>query len=292
MRKPLNLIYTELKITFRLLNRSLSRSLAYFLGFSLFLFLSSSIFGFLGLFGQRIDQVTATSLELESKVLAGRLLDLKFFQGELEKEVKELSRMERKVRSLIGMKVEGLSGLEEDRPLITDATLGSELKNEELDELIGEVSAERRGFDDIYQGLIQKKDFLQHTPSIHPVEGYISRGFGMEPDPFTGEIGFHQGVDIVADLGTPVIAPARGKVSFVGWQKGLGKLVSINHGNGYKSYFGHLSVILVQYGQEVERGQVIARVGNTGYSTGPHLHYEVYLKGRTVNPQPYLWGGR
>jgi murein DD-endopeptidase MepM/ murein hydrolase activator NlpD len=99
-------------------------------------------------------------------------------------------------------------------------------------------------------------------------------------------------LDIVADIGTPIIAPARGKVSFVGWQKGLGKLVTIDHGNGYETFYGHLSVILIQSREEVERGEIIGRVGNTGYSTGPHLHYEVHLKGRAVNPQSYLWGGR
>jgi murein DD-endopeptidase MepM/ murein hydrolase activator NlpD len=293
MKKPLNFLYSELKVTFRLLKKSISRGLVYFLGFSLFLFFGSIGFSFLGLFGQRIDQVKATSLELENRILAGKLLDLEFFQNELDKEIKELRNMELKVHGLLGLKSEVLRvQRDENQLLIEDNEFYPESKIADIDELIDKVRDEKERFGYIYQKLTQKKDFLDHTPSVYPVNGYISRGFGIEPDPFTGEMGLHPGLDIVADLGTPVIATAKGKVSFVGWQKGLGKLVTVDHGNGYKSSYGHLSVILVQSHQEVERGEIIGRVGNTGYSTGPHLHYEIYLKGRLVNPQPYLWGGR
>jgi len=293
MKKPLNFLYSELKLTSRLLKESLSRGLVYFLGFSLFLFFGSIGFSFLGLFGQRIDQVKATSLELENRILAGKLLDLEFFQSELDKEIKELSQMEQKVHSLLRLKSEGSREQnDETQLLVEDNGFYPETKMRDIDRLVDEVRGEKEGFEYIYQKLIQKKDFLDHTPSVYPVNGYISRGFGIEPDPFTGEMGLHQGLDIVADIGTPVIAAAKGRVSFVGWRKGLGKLVTLDHGNGYKSSYGHLSVILVQDHQEVERGEVIGRVGNTGYSTGPHLHYEVHLKGRLVNPQPYLWGGR
>ncbi|MDP3025742.1 MAG: peptidoglycan DD-metalloendopeptidase family protein [candidate division Zixibacteria bacterium] len=293
MRKPLDLLYSELKVTFRLLKRSLPKGLNYFLVFSLFLFISSISFSFLGFFGQRIDQVKATSLELENRILAGKLLDLEFFQSELDKEIKELSQMEQNIRSFLGLKTERIRELEDENQfLIENNGLYPEVKMTDLDRLIDEIKGEKEGFEHIYQKLIQKKDFLDHTPSVYPVNGYISRGFGIEPDPFSGEMGLHQGLDIVADIGTPVIAAAKGRVSFVGWRKGLGKLVTLDHGNGYQSSYGHLSVILVQDHQEVERGEVIGRVGNTGYSTGPHLHYEVHLKGRLVNPQPYLWGGR
>ena len=293
MKKPLNFLYSELKVTFRLLKESLSKGLVYFLGFSLFLFCGSVGFSFLGLFGQRVDQVKATSLELESRILAGKLLDLEFFQSELEKEIKELSKMEQKVHSLLGLKSEKVEvQKDEDQLLAEDNSFYPKSEMTDIDNLVDQVRTEKAEFEDIYQKLNQKKDFLDHTPSVYPVDGYISRGFGIEPDPFTGEMGLHQGLDIVADLGTPVIASARGKVSFVGWQKGLGKLVTIDHENGYKSSYGHLSVILVRDHQKVERGEIIGRVGNTGYSTGPHLHYEIFLKGRLVNPQPYLWGGR
>lgn len=110
MKKPLDFLYSELKVTFRLLKESLSKGLAYFLSFSLFLLLGSIGFSFLGFFGQRIDQVRATSLELENRVLAGKLLDLEFFQTELDKEIKELGQMEQKVRGLLGLRVRGAKG--------------------------------------------------------------------------------------------------------------------------------------------------------------------------------------
>ncbi len=293
MNKSFDFLYSELMDRFRLLKESLSRGLVYFLGFSLFLFFGSIGLSFLGLFGQRIDQVTATSLELENRILAGKLLDLEFFQNELNKEIKELSKMEQKIGSLLGLKSERFGEQKEESQLLSeDNGFYPEKKMTDVDKLVDEVRGEREEFEYIYQKLSQKKNLFDHTPSVYPVSGYISRGFGIEPDPFTGEMSMHQGLDIVADLGTPVIAVAKGRVSFVGWQKGLGKLVTVDHGNGYISSYGHLSVILVQDHQEVERGETIGRVGNTGYSTGPHLHYEISLKGRLVNPQPYLWGGR
>ncbi len=293
MRKPLNFLYSELKVTIGLLTESLSKGLVYFLGFSLFLLIGSIGFSFLGYFGQRVDQVKAIKLESENKILAGKLLDLEFFLGKLGTEINELGYMEQNIRSFFSPKPSRVSDFAERDQIILDNTvLYAENKVRDIDRLIDKIRDEKEGFEYIYENLNQKKELLEHTPSIYPVDGYISRGFGVVPDPFTGEIGLHQGLDIVADVGTPIIAPARGKVSFVGWQKGLGKLVTIDHGNGYETFYGHLSVILVQSREEVERGEIIGRVGNTGYSTGPHLHYEVHLKGRAVNPQSYLWGGR
>jgi murein DD-endopeptidase MepM/ murein hydrolase activator NlpD len=293
MRKPLNFLYSEFKITIRLLKESLSKGLVYFLGFSLFLLTGSISFSFLGYFGQRVDQIKAVKLESENKILAGRLLDLEFFLNQLGKEIKELGYMEQNIRSFFSPKLSRVTDFAERDQIILDNTaLYVENKVRDIDRLIGEIRNEKEGFEYIYTKLNQKKELLEHTPSIYPVDGYISRGFGIVPDPFTGKVGLHQGLDIVADIGTPIIATARGKVSFVGWQKGLGKLVTIDHGSGFETFYGHLSVILVQSREEVERGEIIGRVGNTGYSTGPHLHYEVHLKGRAVNPQSYLWGGR
>lgn len=293
MRKPLDFLYSELKVTIRLLKGSLSKGFVYFLGFSLFLLVGTISFSFLDFFGQRIDQVKAIKLESENKILAGKLLDLEFFLSRLGQEIKELGYMEQDIKSLFGPKLLRINNFTDRNQIILDnRSPYTESKAKNLDRLIDEIRNEKKGFEYIYENLNQKKELLEHTPSIYPVDGYFSRGFGVVPDPFTGESGLHQGLDMVADMGTPIIAPARGKVSFVGWQKGLGKLVTIDHGNGYKTSYGHLSVILVKSQEEVERGETIGKVGNTGYSTGPHLHYEVHLQGRAVNPQSYLWGGR
>jgi murein DD-endopeptidase MepM/ murein hydrolase activator NlpD len=128
-----------------------------------------------------------------------------------------------------------------------------------------------------------------YTPSIWPVDGKLESGFGGRSNPFGGGgYEFHSGQDIEAPLGTSVVAGAKGKVSFVGWQNGYGQLVVIDHGGGLTTRYGHLSHIDVAQGDSVTRGQFIGRVGSTGRSTGPHLHYEVRINDDPVNPLQYL----
>lgn len=128
-----------------------------------------------------------------------------------------------------------------------------------------------------------------YTPTIWPVVGKLESGFGGRRNPFGGSsYEFHSGQDIDAALGDPVVAGASGVVTFVGVQNGYGNLVVIDHGGGLTTRYGHLSHIDVSQGQSVERGQFIARVGSTGRSTGPHLHYEVRINDEPVNPLQYL----
>ncbi|MCK4427176.1 MAG: M23 family metallopeptidase, partial [candidate division Zixibacteria bacterium] len=127
-----------------------------------------------------------------------------------------------------------------------------------------------------------------HTPSIRPSAGYLSRGFGIKIDPFTGRKQPHLGIDLATDIGTPVYATAEGRVSFVGRDRGLGRMIRINHLFGYTTVYAHLSQVKVKRGEHVKRGEVIGAVGNTGYSTGPHLHYEVRFRGQPKNPLNYI----
>jgi septal ring factor EnvC (AmiA/AmiB activator) len=132
-----------------------------------------------------------------------------------------------------------------------------------------------------------REQLLTSTPIGFPVQGFISDGFGWRSDPFTGQREFHNGLDIVAPYGTAVRAPADGVVSVAGRMGGYGRFVQMSHGYGYQTRYGHLSEVLVKTGQTVRRGDVIGRVGSTGRSTGPHLHYEVYKSGNRVNPYRY-----
>ncbi len=137
-----------------------------------------------------------------------------------------------------------------------------------------------------YEAVLRKRGY---TPSVWPVEGKLESGFGGRRNPFGGNsYEFHSGQDIEAPWGAPVIAGANGNVTFVGWQNGYGQLVVIDHGGGLTTRYGHLSHIDVSQGQTVTRGQFIARVGSTGRSTGPHLHYEVRINDEPVNPLQYL----
>lgn len=127
------------------------------------------------------------------------------------------------------------------------------------------------------------------TPSVWPVEGKLESGFGGRRNPFGGSsYEFHSGQDIDAPWGAPVVAGASGKIDFVGWQNGYGQLVIIDHGGGLTTRYGHLSHIDVAQGDVVQRAQLIGRIGSTGRSTGPHLHYEVRINDEPVNPLQYL----
>lgn len=134
----------------------------------------------------------------------------------------------------------------------------------------------------------QRARMLAATPSLMPAQGWFSHGYGWRNDPFSGEREFHRGVDIVAPVGTPIYAPADGVVSRAGRFGGYGKCVDLSHGHGYVTRYGHMSEIAVLPGARVRRGELIGRVGSTGRSTGPHLHYEVYVGGRVVNPVRFL----
>lgn len=129
---------------------------------------------------------------------------------------------------------------------------------------------------------------LAAAPSLWPVEGRITAPFGARVDPFSGEGAFHKGVDISTAYGTPILAPADGVVSFADFANGYGRMVSIEHGHGLATRYGHLSAFAVTNGQHVQRGETIGYVGLSGRSTGPHLHYEVWAQGTPVNPYKYL----
>jgi murein DD-endopeptidase MepM/ murein hydrolase activator NlpD len=137
-----------------------------------------------------------------------------------------------------------------------------------------------------YESVLRERGY---TPSVWPVVGKLESGFGGRRNPFGGSsYEFHSGQDIDAATGDPVVAGASGKVTFVGWQNGYGQLIVIDHGGGLTTRYGHLSHIDVSQGQWIERSQFIGRVGSTGRSTGPHLHYEIRINDEPVDPLQYL----
>jgi murein DD-endopeptidase MepM/ murein hydrolase activator NlpD len=130
---------------------------------------------------------------------------------------------------------------------------------------------------------------LQGVPQVIPAAGNrISSGFGYRSDPFAGTAAFHAGLDFKGPTGAPIYAAAKGKVAFVGRRPGYGNCVEIDHGNGLRTRYAHMSAFRSRVGQSVTAGQLIGAVGSTGRSTGPHLHFEVRLHGRPVNPRPFL----
>ncbi len=162
------------------------------------------------------------------------------------------------------------------------------LMHQSLENLDQEVAIRTREKKELYKYLDNQKAMLRCTPSLWPTKGWISSEFGTRVSPFTNQKEFHQGLDIVTRLETPVVAPADGVISGVGSNYGYGKILTVKHGYGLKSRYAHLHKILVKKGEYVKRGQTIALVGNTGRTTGPHLHYEVHLNDVPVNPRRYV----
>jgi murein DD-endopeptidase MepM/ murein hydrolase activator NlpD len=141
----------------------------------------------------------------------------------------------------------------------------------------------------LQQFLQNKKEILLATPFLWPVWGHISSKFGdTRLSAYSGGTRPHKGVDIAAPRGTPVFAPSDGVVSFVGQESDVGRLIFIDHGHGFTTMYGHLNKAFVHRGDKVRKGQIIGAVGASGNCTGPHLHYEVRLQGRQVNPGHYL----
>ncbi|RMG75088.1 MAG: M23 family peptidase [Nitrospirae bacterium] len=161
-------------------------------------------------------------------------------------------------------------------------SLDIELLKRQIEKTMDEVG-------EIRDYLKKQHDIYYATPKGSPVEeGYIASPYGWRIHPRTGRRTFHRGVDIAAWPGTPVRATADGVVSFAGWSGGSGKLVVIEHGFGFTTCYAHNKKIVVKVGQAVKRGQIIAYVGSTGNTTGPHVHYEVWIDRKSVNPYKYL----
>jgi murein DD-endopeptidase MepM/ murein hydrolase activator NlpD len=160
---------------------------------------------------------------------------------------------------------------------------------DELERLTGVVKDEGDDLRALERFLTRATRVLAALPSRWPVRGPVNSGFGGRSSPWSSSSEFHSGLDIGAPIGTQVRAPAPGIVVFAGPHAEYGQAVIVDHGNDTKSLYGHLSRLAVHTNQTVRRGDVIAYTGNTGRSSGPHLHYEIQVKGQPVNPTTYLW---
>ncbi|MFH2060000.1 MAG: M23 family metallopeptidase [Pseudomonadota bacterium] len=218
----------------------------------------------------------------------------------LKKTVDNLSQFEDKVRLIADIKqtsdssgLIGIGGIPKDQldPEIPLEQKHSSLIREMHQQIKQTNQAAKKqalDFDDLIKLLEKKRNLLASTPSIKPVTGWITSEFGYRTSPFTGQREFHSGLDIANINGTKIIATANGRISYAARKMYIGNLVVIDHGYGRVTRFGHLEKILVKEGQEVKRGDVIGLLGNTGRSTGPHVHYEVKINGTPVNPIKYI----
>ena len=226
-----------------------------------------------------------------------------FFSSKIEDLEKQLSRLhdfDKKIRvianlekgqettSFVGMGGPSPSDVREKLKAERDEAGLVQQMRTDVDRLKSEAVSREDSLSELEKLLQTKREMLVHTPSVWPVQGWVTSGFGFRTNPFTGLNQMHEGLDISNRLGTPVIAPADGIVSATGKDFSYGNVVVVSHGFGVTTHFYHLSKILVSAGQKMKRGDKIAEVGTTGKSTGPHLHYEVKVNGIPVNPARYI----
>lgn len=225
---------------------------------------------------------STTTQENELQQLSAELTDMR-------RQMVLLSQNDAKLRTLARLDppvTEGLTGM--GGPYGDEESVDLADIQYQIDRLRAQIDLQRTSQETIHGILNDKHSLAASTPMGVPVKGWTTSAFGYRKDPFTGKRKFHHGYDIAARTGTPIYATADGVVRRIIDQPGYGKTVEIDHGYGYRTRFAHNSRIYVKKGQRVKRYQKIAAVGNTGRSTGPHLHYEVILDGVPVNPKKYF----
>ena len=187
---------------------------------------------------------------------------------------------------------EGVDAIDGVPPLVRaigdNPHLAVNLLGKRLDELASEAEKREGSIRQLETYLRGQKARLGSTPSVWPARGWVTSDFGTRIDPYTGKRTMHRGIDIANQPGVPVLSPARGVVSFAATSGGFGKMIVLDHGYDIRTRYGHLSELKVQVGDHVERGEIIGSIGNSGRSTGPHLHYEVEVNGMCENPKNYM----
>jgi murein DD-endopeptidase MepM/ murein hydrolase activator NlpD len=260
---------------------------------------ASLLFGYANL-SHSIDLSRADKLERENRALAAELGDLHGRLHHLSDTVTALSQRDEQIRLLanldpiapevreagIGGPVEPTRGAPEPSSVLIRRA--DEIKVD-LSGMIRRANLLATSFNEAADSLASHKERIEAMPSILPTQGWLTSNFSSaRMHPVLGFARPHEGIDVAAPTGTPIEAPAAGRVVEVGWESGYGNVVVLDHGYGIETKFAHTSKVLVRTGQRVKRGDRIALVGSTGLATGPHLHYEVHVNGRPVNPLRYV----
>jgi murein DD-endopeptidase MepM/ murein hydrolase activator NlpD len=229
-------------------------------------------------------------LRVENLALATKARAYEENAGQLQAKVLQLQNIVNKLGIMAGLEqslpdpsLGGVGGLTRSETTPPSVDIASTLQN--LDQTVGTLSRKSTKLEQYFS---EQREVLASTPSIWPLRGYLSASFGNRIDPFTGMRDFHPGIDISVPRGTRVTSPADGVVVYCGTKGGYGNIIAIDHGYGTVTRYGHLDGFNVRPGQRVKRGDVIGFSGNTGRSTAPHLHYEVWVHDQMRNPIEYI----
>ncbi|WP_353893279.1 peptidoglycan DD-metalloendopeptidase family protein [Proteinivorax hydrogeniformans] len=253
------------------------------------------LIGFIGFFAQYIDMASSMSelekLRIENQEKTNQLENLAEQTQNVLEEFKQIEDLQKQLKDLTDIEPEGEStNSKDDERTLFSASRGAtslERTQSSLQLLSRELPSQKEDMGTLISDAERQAKRKAHTPSIRPAEGRVSSPFGYRNHPFTGARQLHTGIDIANATGTPILATANGTVVTASYSGGYGNLIIIDHGYGYTTHYAHLSEIKVRKWQEVEKGEVIGNMGSTGRSTGPHLHYEVRVGGKPVNPKEY-----
>lgn len=227
------------------------------------------------------------------QALASKINDLKtniLVLNNFEKKVRIIANLEQKddQEGLFGMGGSVPDDINFSLPLSANHTQLLRKMHSQVETVAAASDVQQENFQVLLKKLEAKRNLLAATPSIRPVDGWVTSRFGYRKSPFTNRKEIHKGLDIAARKGTPIIAPADGLITFAASKGLMGNMMTLNHGYGMITRYGHIHKFLKKKGEKVRRGEAIALVGNTGRSTGPHVHYEIHLNGVPVNPEKYI----
>ena len=241
--------------------------------------------------GRLSSHATGTSSEIGSE----RALILQTRLDSLADTISALARRDEQIRLLAGLPTG--NDMEEDESLRGTLTgsggtamgaLAIDAKPD-VSRMIRRANLLAASFAEVTDTLQKNVEKLRSIPSIMPTAGWLSSAFSRSRfHPILHHARPHEGIDVAAPMGAPIVAPAAGTVTLVARQNGYGNVLEIDHGNGIVTKYAHCSRIVVKKGQRVQRGEVVANVGSTGLATGPHLHYEIHVHGKVVNPLTYV----
>jgi biotin carboxyl carrier protein len=257
----------------------------------------------IGVLVTTVGMPTSRIAQRENRLLSQELIDLKIRLRHLEDTLGIIGKHDERVRLLAGLPAvdsqvaqvgiggPGLPQLTDDPLFRANPTLGRMAFDTriDLDKLLRRANLLAQSFSDVSDTLTKHHERYQRVPSIMPTAGWLSSHFTRSRfHPILHISRPHEGIDVSAPMGAPIVAPAAGVVVRVGREAGYGLVLEIDHGNGIETKFAHMSRVMVRRGQRVKRGQEIAAVGNSGLSTGPHLHYEIHINGKVVDPLTYV----
>jgi biotin carboxyl carrier protein len=257
----------------------------------------------IGVLVSTIGMPTSRIAQRENRLLSQELIDLKIRLRHIEDTLDVIAKHDERVRLLAGLPAvdsqvaqvgiggPGMPQVTDDPLFRANPTLGRMAFDTriDLDKLLRRANLLAQSFADVSDSLTKNHERYQRIPSIMPTAGWLSSTFKRSRfHPILHISRPHEGIDVSAPMGAPIVAPAAGVVVRVGRESGYGLMLEIDHGNGIKTMYAHCSRVMVRRGQRVKRGQEVAAVGNSGLSTGPHLHYEIHINGKVVDPLTYV----